>query len=202
MPVGDKAPNGTYRPESLSKGPALATTMPSSPPKPPNGQPPASNGAVKPPPVGAGRTTIDAPLPPKGKTLPESGLTTEHEDILDDLEENSGMTVNLASIMHARIEELLKGLTESKQSVADLTKRLNDMNKSLMDKDAQLLKLQKSDAEMKSKLEERDKQLSKHNAAYGRVKVVNERLSKTLADRKSYFETPMKAGKCNNSSLV
>ena len=46
------------------------------------------------------------------------------------------MTVNLADIMHARIEELLKGRAQSEKSVADLTKRLADMNKTLEEKQA------------------------------------------------------------------
>ncbi|KAJ5390639.1 uncharacterized protein N7496_001707 [Penicillium cataractarum] len=192
MPGGDKAANGTHRSESLSKGPPPAPNVPGIAS---NGLHTTSKDAVKPPPGGAGRTTIDGPLL-------ESSLTTEYEDILDDLEENSGMAVSLTNIMHARIEELLKGRAQSEKSVDDLTKRLADMTKSRDEKNAQLLKLQKSDAEMKSKLEERDKQLHKHKAAYERVKIVNDRLSKTLAARNSYFERPMKAGKWNNSSLV
>ncbi|KAL2826484.1 hypothetical protein BDW59DRAFT_161002 [Aspergillus cavernicola] len=156
----------------------------------PKGTPKGSNGVVKPPNNESTRTpNVDGPLgnqSTNGEHVPESGLATEHEDIIDDLEENAGMTLNLISIMHAMIEELETNLAKSEKNVADLAKSLGE-------KDAQFRQSQATAAEIKSKLTQRDAQLRSYKAAYERVKVVNENLGKTLTDRKSYFDNPQRA---------
>lgn len=129
------------------------------------------------------------------ETFAESGLTQQHEEILSDLEENAGTIVNLADIMHTRIEELLKDLDQSKKSVAGLTE-------SLKKKDEQLRLLEANEIKTKNVLTQQDTQLRKYKAAYERVQTVNERISKTLTARESYFKTSVQAGKWNNSSLV